>query len=68
MIRSIRELENSKKKLQILEQQYEAARQDVDDDEELREIELRSLKGLINQFKEEIVRFEAHMKESAKTT
>ena len=66
MIRSMRELENTRKKLQILEQQYEAARQDVDDDEELREIELRSIKGLINQFKEEIVRFESHMTKAAK--
>ncbi len=55
-IQSIRELENTREKLRILEEEYETARKDTDD-EELWAIELVSLKGLINQFKEEIVRF-----------
>lgn len=67
MIESIRELENARRKLEFLERQYEAASRDVDDDEELREIELESLRGLINQFKEEIARFESHMPASAKS-
>jgi flagellar biosynthesis chaperone FliJ len=60
ILHSLQELENTKKKLQELEQQYEEARQDREGDEEVREWELQSLKGLINQLKEEIVRFEAH--------
>jgi hypothetical protein len=60
-LRSVRELENTRKRLQELEQQYETARQESDGNEYGRELELRSLKGLINQLKEEIVRCEAHM-------
>lgn len=66
MIQSIRELENSKEKLRTLEKEYEVARQEPADDEEVREAELQSLKELINQFKEEIARFEAHMATRAK--
>jgi hypothetical protein len=40
MIQSTRELENSKEKLRILEEEYEAARQELADDEEVREAEL----------------------------
>jgi len=61
MIQSIRELENSREKLRILEEQYEAARQQPVDEEEVREAELQSLKALINQLKEEIARYEAHV-------
>jgi hypothetical protein len=66
MIQSIRELENSREKLRILEQQYEAARHEPCDDEEVREAELQSLRELINQFKEEIARYEAHTSTRAK--
>jgi len=70
MIQSIRELENSKKKLRMLEKEYEAARQDPRqdpaDDEEVREAELQSLRELINQFKEEIARYEAHVRTDVK--
>ena len=66
MIQSIRELENSKEKLRALEREYEIARQEPADDEDVREAELQSLKELINQFKEEIARFEAHMPTRAK--
>ncbi|HUT89285.1 MAG TPA: hypothetical protein VMY37_07300 [Thermoguttaceae bacterium] len=55
ILRSLEELDNARKKLQMLEQQYEAARQESDGDEEVREAELESLKKLINQLKEEIV-------------
>lgn len=61
ILRSLGELENTRKKLQMLEEQYEAARQESDRDEYVRDVELQSLKALINQLKEEIVRFEAHM-------
>ena len=66
MLQSFRELANTKKKLQMLEQQYEEAQQDTEGDEEVRDWELQSLKGLINQLKEEITRFEAHMTMPAK--
>ena len=58
ILRSRKELENTRKKLQMLEEQYEAARQEPGLDEYVRDIELQSLKGLINQLKEEIARFE----------
>jgi hypothetical protein len=49
-------LEVTREKLRDLEDLYEGARKDRDN-KELRAIELISLKGLINQLKEEIVRF-----------
>ena len=61
ILRSRKELENTRKKLQMLQQQYEAARQDTGPDEYVREAELQSLKGLVNQLKEEIARCEAHI-------
>ncbi len=65
MIESIRELENAREKLRVLEEGYEEACQEPADDEEVREAELQSLKQLINEFKEEIARFEAHQRPSA---
>ncbi len=65
-MKSPRELENTRKKLQELEQQYEAARQESHGNEYARDLELRSLKGLINQFKEDIARFVAHTATRAK--
>lgn len=58
MIQDIRELENTREKLRILEEEYEEACREPCDDEEVREAELQSLKQLINEFKEEIIRFE----------
>jgi hypothetical protein len=66
-LNSPRELENTRTKLQELEEQYETARQQPNGNEYGREVELRSLKGLINQLKEEIVRCEAHMAGPAKS-
>lgn len=60
ILHSFQELQNTKKKLEELEQQYEEARQDTEGDEEVRVWELESLKALINQLKEEIARYEAH--------
>lgn len=67
ILKSLRELENTRKKLQELEEQYEAARQDTNRSEYGRDMEMRSLKGLINQLKEEIVRCEAHLADRAKS-
>lgn len=56
-----RELANTRRKLSVLEADYQSlASQGDDEDEELRELTMESLKRLINQLKEEIARFEAH--------
>jgi len=54
------ELANTRAKLARLEVRYEALRDDTDEDERVRELTMRSLKRYINQFKEEIARYEAH--------
>jgi hypothetical protein len=59
-LRNDRELANTKRKLELLEQSYEEARNDPEEDEHVREVTLESLTRLINQFKEEIIRYEAH--------
>ena len=55
-----RQLENTRTKLRELEQLYARTQQDPATTEHVRELTLRSLKKRINQFKEEIARFEAH--------
>jgi hypothetical protein len=64
-LRNERELENTKRKLRLLEESYEEARAD---DVHLREVEMESLKRLINQLKEEIARYEAHQPSSREAT
>jgi uncharacterized small protein (DUF1192 family) len=54
------ELANTRGKLRMLEEDYEARSGEIGGDEELREITMESLKRLINQLKEEIARYEAH--------
>jgi uncharacterized small protein (DUF1192 family) len=54
-----RQLENTRLKLHELEQLYTKTRQGPAASEHVRELTLRSLKKRINQFKEEIARFEA---------
>lgn len=56
-----RELEVTRNKLKMLEEQYEATRNKPDADEHVRELTLQSLKKLINQLKEEIVRSQSRM-------
>jgi len=58
-LKSDRELANTRKKLQQLEALYRADENETDGDEEMREIEMESLKRLINQLTEEIARYEA---------
>ena len=53
-------LEVTRKKLRLLEERYEASRQEPAADPHLKELSLRSLKRMINQMKEEIARYEAH--------
>jgi hypothetical protein len=59
-IQSKRELEVSREKLRRLEEHYAKRQLQPTDDEHVRELSLRSLKQLINQLREGIVRFEAH--------
>ncbi len=54
------ELANTRVKLHRLETRYEALRNDTLEDEHVRELTMRSLKATINQFKEEIARYQAH--------
>jgi hypothetical protein len=59
MLQNERELANTREKLRLLEASYEEASLESSDDEELREMEMESLKRLIKQFKEEIARYKA---------
>ena len=61
------ELANTRGKLARLEVRYEALSNDIGEDEHVRELTMRSLKRYINQFKEEIARYEAHQPSSRKT-
>ncbi|MBI4581429.1 MAG: hypothetical protein HY718_17130 [Planctomycetes bacterium] len=58
-LQSDRELANTRAKLRLLEEEYEATRSDASEDAYLREVTMRSLRRLINQLKEEIARYEA---------
>jgi hypothetical protein len=60
ILQSEREVANTREKLRLLEETYDEVQSEPPGDEELRELELQSLKKLINQLKEEIARFEAH--------
>lgn len=57
-LRDSRELETTREKLRQLEDRYDANQRSTTSDEHVRELSCRSLKRLINQLKEEIVRYE----------
>lgn len=57
-LKNERELANTRAKLRRLEALYRADETETGGDEELREMEMQSLKRLINQLKEEIARYE----------
>jgi len=57
---SEREVANTRARLDRLEVRYEALRHETGGDEHVRDLTMESLKRLINQFKEEIARFESH--------
>lgn len=65
-LQSQQELENTREKLRLLEERYDANQREQDGDEHVRELSMRSLKRLINQLKEEIARFESHRSSSNK--
>jgi hypothetical protein len=60
-IENRRQLENTRMKLQELESLYTKTQQGPATSEHVRELTLRSLRKRINQFKEEITRFEARV-------
>jgi hypothetical protein len=60
-IENRRQMENTRRKLEELEALYLQTQRSPVASEHVRELTLRSLKKRINQFKEEITRFEAHV-------
>ena len=54
------ELANTREKLQRLEARYDELKTSSLDTPRVRELSMRSLKGTINQFKEEIALYEVH--------
>jgi hypothetical protein len=54
------EVENTRKKLRLLEERYKLAAERPCDNEYVRELTLQSFKRNINQMKEEIAVFESH--------
>lgn len=59
-LQSHRQLKATREKLRMLEERYEANKQEQGGDEHVRELSMRSLRQLINQLKEEIARFKSH--------
>lgn len=59
-LQSEREVDNTRAKLRLLEESYAELGNESGGDAELREASMESLMRLINQFKEEIARYEAH--------
>ncbi|RJP35692.1 MAG: hypothetical protein C4547_09190 [Phycisphaerales bacterium] len=53
------QLENTRAKVAMLEQRYEELRHDTTEDGNVRELTMRSLRRTINQFREEIARYES---------
>jgi hypothetical protein len=58
-INNEQELEVTREKLRLLEKRVAALGQESADDAHIRELTLRSLKSLMNQFREEIARYTA---------
>ena len=58
-LQSQREVDATREKLRLLEERYECQQREKTGDDHVRELSMRSLKQLINQLKEEIVRFES---------
>jgi hypothetical protein len=64
-IQTKQQLLNSKEKLRQLEEHYQRRKDEPTDNDYARQVSLRSLRRLMNQLKEEIIRFEAHHKVSS---
>jgi hypothetical protein len=61
------ELEATREKLRSLEARYQSVSQDAGADTHIQELTLRSLTRMINQMKEEIVRYESRRSPRAST-
>ena len=61
MLRSEREVANTREKLRLIEESVERLRNEAGDDEKLREASMQSLTRFINQLKEEIARYEIRL-------
>ncbi|HVT88323.1 MAG TPA: hypothetical protein VHD56_05690 [Tepidisphaeraceae bacterium] len=59
-LKNEQELANTRVKLARLEARYQSLATETGGDEELREMTAESLQRTINQFKEEIARYETH--------
>lgn len=66
-IENRRQCENTRVKIAELEELYNKKRQETAPDAQLQELTLRSLKKRINQFKEEVARFESHTGSTARS-
>jgi hypothetical protein len=64
-IQTKQQLLNTKEKLRQLEEHYQRRKDEPTDNDYARQVSLRSLRRLMNQLKEEIIRFEAHHKVSS---
>lgn len=60
-IQTDEQLANTKEKLRMLQERYELRRAEPADNAYVRELTLRSLKQLINQLTEEIVRYQSRV-------
>lgn len=60
-LQSSQEVEVTRRKLRILEDRYEAIQSKPTSNAYARELTLRSIRQTINQFKENIVRFESRI-------
>jgi hypothetical protein len=60
ILQNARQVQVTRKKLQLLEEHYEEVRNEPAEDEHIRDLTLRSLRQFINQLKEDIARFECH--------
>jgi hypothetical protein len=60
------QLENTRRKIQMMQELYDRKRHEPTDNALVQELTLRSLKKRINQFQEEITRFECRMGSSAR--
>jgi hypothetical protein len=58
-LRNDTELANTREKLRELEERYEARSQETPADPHVHELTLQSLKRTINQFREEIARYQS---------
>jgi hypothetical protein len=61
-----RQLAVTQKKLRMLEDRYASLKLEPAENPHVRELTLHSLKRLINELKEEITRFEAHLSPHAR--